>query len=250
VVHIGVVASLPLGAALAAAMIGWARHARRSRVAAYVERAGDAMREGTALLYGRVGGLEPDEAALALEVPAEGTSSALWRASARPFELTLPSGASVRVEPEEGQWSLDTTFVPTSDWGSAVYATEIRAGASVYVYGTLRREIDARSAGLGYRDAARAWVVRAAPREGLRVSTEDVIARHAARARFHARWARRLGAAGAALGAFTAITWARPVGAVAVLLVLVLVPALLYAYWEAAEDSAPWLERDVTSPRR
>src|SRR5262249_30581410 len=150
------IAALALGGVLAAALLGWIHHARRSRLAAYVARPDAPIQEGTALLRGVVDVGEderdpsaaPAEPVLIIEAPP-GAPASSWRALARAFRLKLPSGLTLRVEPEEGRWSLDTTFVSEDRPDGPVYVTQIHPGDSVYVFGSMRREIDARSAGRG-----------------------------------------------------------------------------------------------------
>jgi len=226
---------------------GWIHHLRRSRVARYVDRRDVQIHEGPALLRGVVeaGEDDPNEPVLTVEAPAPGASDTTWRSSGRSFLLRMPSGATLRVEPDEGRWFLDTTFVPTRREGGPAYVAEVRPGDVVYISGDVRRELDAREAGRGYRDAARAWVVRAGKRGGLRLCSSEIVASHLTRAGFHGRWA-----AGIAFALFAVTGWlALQVRQEPTFGALVLVPAVaawvVYGYWSAAEDSAPWMTRQV-----
>ncbi len=169
------------------------------------------------------------------------------RTYARPFALRLPSGAAIRVEPAEGQWSLDTTFVPVPRDGRTVYGAVVATGDVVYVAGQVGREIDPGIAGTGYRDVARSWVIRGE----LAFSSAGVVAAHAGRARFHGRWAAGLAAllmaaqANAAGPASTSGVGTHGSGD-GVALVVVLLGMLGVLYWAHAEATAPWVKRAVT----
>jgi hypothetical protein len=165
------------------------------------------------------------------------------RLRARPFTLALTSGTKVRVEPEEGRWSLDTTFVPVLKGGRTVYSAKVMPGDVIYVRGALHRDTDPRAAGTGYRDAARAWVMRG----DLTFSSATVIAAHAARASFHASWAMGLGAVGAAYHFLLWLVSGPTAGLTAGpgLLALLAVAGVAMAYWRRAEATTPWLPRKV-----
>lgn len=262
----GFAGALPLGA-IAAALGLAAHHRRRSRIAAYALDPGAPVVEGPALLRGWV---EDDEGAppgptLAVEVAPSGSGASpktAWRVRARGFGLRLPGGQTLRVEPEEdgARIRIDQTFHPTwqTGEGALAYTTEIHAGDLVHLEGEVRREIDTRSTGRGYRDAATAWVVRAPAGGALGVVSERMIALHAQRARFHIRWALGLGGAVAALhlgllaSFHAALRALGPAAAVAKLDSMsavhtaALAVVLVFAYHLSAEGSRPWLDRAVT----
>ncbi|WP_437606731.1 hypothetical protein WMF20_38155 [Sorangium sp. So ce834] len=261
------VAGVALGTAVAIAIRRCLHHQRRSQVAAYARSPSappEAMREGFALLRGEVGA---EDAALNDAVIAVEIAPGAWRTRARAFSLRLPSGAAVRVEPVCGRLNLDTTFVPASRDGVPVYVSEVRPGDAIYIAGSMRREIDPSAAGKGYRDAARAWVLRAPTYGNLSVSSETVIAHHARRARFHRAWALALGASLAALhlGLFRAfhasvlgdlgladgigIDPAGGIGVGPAALALFFVGAAALAYRTLAELTSPWTELRVERPR-
>lgn len=256
----GVAGALPL-AALAAALGLAAHHRRRSRIAAYALDPGARVTEGPALLQGWVEDDEgaPPGPAIAVEVePGRGGTGAAWRVRARGFGLRLPSGQVLRVEPEEdgARVRVEQTFQPTQRGGARAYATEIHAGELVHLAGEVRREIDARSSGRGYRDAAMAWVVRAPAGGALAFVSERMVALHARRAIYHLRWAVGLGAAlavnalflrgfhAAVLsgGAAAAARWA---GGGSLLIAALLGLGLPLVYRAAADGSRPWLDRSV-----
>jgi hypothetical protein len=248
------VAALGLGGMLALALGLSLHHVRRSRLPAYARRASAAVTEGPALLGGVV---EADDdgstgPVLSIDFPAPPVQGR--RTRARPFALRLPSGASIRVEPAEGRWSLDSTFVPTERDGQTVYVALVEPGQFVYVAGTVGREIDPGVAGNGYRDVARTWVMRG----DVDFSSAGVVARHAARARFHGQWAIGLAALQTALHACAleqvpAELWSRdrvaPPGTGAGLAVgvqvVVMVAVVGLAYWFRAEATTPWVRREV-----
>jgi len=202
---------------------------------------------------------------LAVEVAPSGSGASpktAWRVRARGFGLRLPGGQTLRVEPEEdgARIRIDQTFHPTwqTGEGALAYTTEIHAGDLVHLEGEVRREIDTRSTGRGYRDAATAWVVRAPAGGALGVVSERMIALHAQRARFHIRWALGLGGAVAALhlgllaSFHAALRALGPAAAVAKLDSMsavhtaALAVVLVFAYHLSAEGSRPWLDRAVT----
>jgi hypothetical protein len=241
-----------------------ARSCRETRGALAGATSPSGAREGgPALLAGVVEQAEEDLPGPVLLVrvpapPARGLSR--W---ARPFTLALPSGAKVRIEPEHGRWSLDTTFVPVGAVNAGDtpaplgeetgYAAQVEPGDAVCVSGALHRDNDPRAAGRGYRDAARAWVMRG----DLTFSSATVIAAHADRAAFHRRWATALGALGVV---FHLLLWSatdpsssvssdtgqdgghpHAPAALAVLAVL----GVAVAYWLRAQATTPWLRRTV-----
>jgi hypothetical protein len=247
------VAGLGLGGMCGLAAGLYVHHARRSRVAAYALAGGShrPMDDGPALLGGVVEARDDEELGPIVWSDVEVARPRLDDApsargsdmGARPFTLRLPSGAAVRVEPEEGRWSLDTTFVPVERGGRTVYTASIRSGDELYVHGFLQRENDRRAAGRGYRDAARASVLRGE----LAFCSAAVVAAHAARARFHGRWASLLALAFAGM---TAALWqaTRPGASVdirASLLAVHAVAGLAIAYWVRADATAPWVRRRV-----
>ncbi|WP_437587328.1 hypothetical protein [Sorangium sp. So ce1000] len=261
------VAGVVLGVAVAIAIERSLHHQRRSQIAAYARSPSaspGAMREGFALLRGEVSAEDaaPGEAVIAVEIPLGGQGSAApgaWQTRARAFSLRLPSGAAVRVEPTGGRLNLDTTFVPTRRDGVPVYMAEVRPGDTIYIAGSVRREIDASAAGAGYRGAARAWVLRAPTYGNLSVASETVIAHHARRARFHRAWALALGGALAALhlGLFRAfhasvlgaVGPASGIGIGPAALALFFVGAAALSYRTLAEQTSPWIELRVDRSR-
>ncbi len=241
-----------VGGLWAVAIALFAHHARRSRVARFAVGRGSAVTEGPVLLGGVV--TIPDDeprpqagGAPVLQVTA-GTARDV-RADAVPFNLALPSGFAVRVEPEPGRWSLDTTFIAEQREEGTVYEAAVRPGEIVYVRGTLARERDPRAAGHGYRDIARAWVLRG----DLSFHAAAVIEAHAARAAFHRSWAVTLGVA---FTVVNVVLWSSPrlpiVGARAALLSALALAVLGAAYWTRAEATRQWVHRTVralTAPR-
>jgi hypothetical protein len=248
------IAGLGLGGLLGLALGLWLHHARRSRTPEYAERPSATIVEGPALLGGVVETDDDDlpSPVLAVNLPAS-TPGDLYAPTAppyaRPFALRLPSGALIRVLPEEGRWSLDTTFVAAEHAGRAVYVAQIMPGAVVYVAGAVCREIDHRVAGKSYRDVARSWAVRAPEHRDLAFLSAAMVALHAERARFHRAWALGLGAAAAGLhgGQFGSLhVWASAgLGREASTLAVVVVLVLGLLYWLQAEATAPWVRRDV-----
>jgi hypothetical protein len=259
------IAALSAGVALAA----W--HRRRSRIAAYALDPGAPITEGPALLRGHVEAEEgaPPGPVLEVEVasgaPPGGGGAPAWRVRARSFSLRLPAGAVVRVEPGEDaeRLAMDQTFRRTSRDGEVAYAAAVHAGELVHLEGAVRREIDPRASGRGYRDAAQAWVLRAPARGRLRLVSEDVIALHARRARFHLGWSIALGVGLAGLHGvvlrevharlFDAVLGASApagrifLGAGEAALALAIGFGLPFAYRIAAEQTRPWLERRVAA---
>ncbi|WP_437903904.1 hypothetical protein WME95_36205 [Sorangium sp. So ce327] len=261
------VAGVVLGVAVAIAIGRCHHHRRRSQIAAYARSPSaspGAIREGFALLRGEVSAEDaaPGDAVIAVEIPCGGQAGAApsaWQTRARAFSLRLASGATVRVEPASGRLSLDTTFVPTRRGGAPAYVSEVRPGDTIYIAGSVRREIDASAAGKGYRDAARAWVLRAPAHGSLCVASETVVAHHAQRARFHRSWALALGGALAALhlGLFRAFhaSMLGPVesgGSIDIgpaALALFFVGAAALTYRTLAEQTSPWIELRVDRSR-
>jgi hypothetical protein len=250
-------ATAALGAALAGALMRAARHRARSRLATFAVDPSAPLAEGRALVRGHV---EEDEGSpagpvLAVEIAPGGA----WRVRAQPFGLRLIGGALLRVEPDEepARLRVDQTFHPAARGDARVYATEVRAGETIHIEGEIRREIDPRATGKGYRDAAAAWFLRAPASGGLRLISAAVLDLHARRARFHLAWAAALGAAllavhlgvlrasGVALVTQGAAAAAARLGAADVLLSLLLALGLSFAYAAAAERSRPWIELDV-----
>lgn len=236
-------AGLGLGGMLGLALGLYVHHARRSRVAAFSINPFGTMEEGPALLGGtvEVGDDEPPSPVLSVSVPrppAQGQQT-----YARSFTLALPSGATLRVEPEEGRWSLDTTFLPTAHDGQTVYQAVVDPGDVVYVQGSLHREIDPRAAGKSYRDVARRWVLRGE----LSFCSAAVIAAHAQRAAFHRDWALGLGALFALVhGAiFLASDPSSGLGAGSAILAIAFVAGVALRYHARAVATAPWIKRKV-----
>lgn len=259
------VAGLMPTIALAAALGRALHHLRISRVARFADEPGaaasasigmtrrplrghPAIREGFALLRGTV--IDEDDAppgpALRVDFPVlapewPGDQRAPPCAEARPFSLRLASGAVVRVDPEPGRWTLDTTFHTVLSGTEARYEATIDAGDEVYVAGQVQREIDPRATGKGYRDAAQAWIVRAPARGELTFSSASVIAKHARRVRFHAAWALALAAVG---------VWAEQhviAHAHGIVLALIAGIGALAMYELYADATEPWLVRKPQS---
>ncbi|WP_437276396.1 hypothetical protein WME90_34825 [Sorangium sp. So ce375] len=261
------VAGVVLGGAVAIAIGRCLHHRRRSQIAAYARSPSaspGAIREGFALLRGEVGAEDaaPGDAVIAVEIPCgvqAGATLGAWQTRSRAFSLRLPSGAAVRVEPASGRLSLDTTFVPARRGGAPAYVSEVRPGDTIYIAGSVRRELDASAAGKGYRDAAQAWVLRAPTYGSLCVASETVIAHHARRARFHRAWALALGGALAALhlGPFRAfhasvLGAVEPAGGIDIgsaALALFFVGAAALCYRTLAEQTSPWTELRVERSR-
>jgi hypothetical protein len=221
-------------------------HARASRVARYARGSraeGHPIEEGTALLGGIVESADDEPSAPVLSVGVSALPASGRRSWARPFTLGLRSGAKVRVEPEEGRWSLDTTFFPVLRAGQTVYTALVEPGDVIYVRGSLHREHDRRAAGKGYRDAARAWVMRGE----LAFCSAAVLAAHAARAAFHRAWAVALGVLFATLhlGLWSVTDAASSLDAAPVVLAVLAVLGAGSAYRIHAESTRPWLRRKV-----
>jgi hypothetical protein len=218
-------------------------HARASRVARYALGDRYPIEEGPALLGGIVESGEDEPTTPVLSVGVSAPPGSGQRSWARPFTLALRSGAKVRVEPEEGRWSLDTTFVPISRSGRTVYAALVEPGDVVYVRGSMFRENDRRAAGKGYRDAARAWVMRG----DLAFCSAAVIAAHAARAAFHRAWAVGLGVLFATLhvGLLSVTDPSSSLDVAPVALAVLALLAAGSAYRIHAESTRPWLKRKV-----
>jgi hypothetical protein len=251
------VAVLGLGGLLAVALGLALHHTRRSRLPGYARsrRAAAAVTEGPALLGGVVEAGDDDAPVLSVDTFTSAEPGRRTRvrrlAQARPFSLRLPSGAAVRVEPAEGQWSLDTTFVPAARDGHMVYVALVEPGQVVYVSGAVRREVDPAVAGTGYRDVARTAVLRGE----LAFFSATVIAAHAARARFHARWAAGLAAGLTALNA-ASVRWAHAALTHPIvkrdaddgtMLMVALVAGVGLAYWLRSEATTPWVRRVVVA---
>lgn len=242
------IAGLGLGGMWGLALGLYAHHARCCRVARGVVGRnprgwGSPLEEGPALVGGAVelAEDEPPSPVLSVGVPAPpAKGQRLW---ARPFTLALGSGAKVRVEPEEGRWSLDTTFVPVEHEGERAYVAVVEPGDELYVRGSLHRDTDPRAAGRGYRDVARAWVMRG----DLMFSSKGVIAAHADRAAFHRTWAMGLGAlfAGLHLAMWSAAASSASFGPGTGLSAVLAVLGVGLAYQRRAEVTAPWLRRKV-----
>ena len=236
-------AALGLGAMTGLAVGLHVYHRRRSRLAGFAVRPSLSIEEGPALLGGTVhtAADESSGPVLAIDVPARPARGQQMRA--RPFTLVLPSGAKIGVEVEEGRWSLDTTFVPTGRHGHTVYEGIVEPGDVIYVRGSLRREMDPRAAGKGYRDVARRWVLRG----DLAFCSAAVIAAHIDRAAFHRGWALTLGALFATvhLGLWAATQPPSRLGLGTALLTVLLVLGVGIAYRLRAETTAPWLKRTV-----
>jgi hypothetical protein len=226
-----------------------ARSCRETRGALTGATSPSGAREGgPALLAGVVEQIDDDPPGPVLLVRVSALSSrggpSRW---ARPFTLALSTGDKVRVEPEEGRWSLDTTFVPVAQGEATGYAAQVEPGDAVFVSGALHRDTDPRAAGRGYRDAARAWVMRGE----LTFSSVEVIAAHRGRAAFHRRWAVALSALGVA---FHLLLWSatdpssgvsHDTGAFSGALAVLAVLGVGIAYWLRAEATTPWLRRTV-----
>jgi hypothetical protein len=247
------VTGLGLGGLWALALGLWAHHAGRARVARFARsaRAGASradVREGAALLGGVVTvgedlGARHAAAAPALRV-AHGAPPARGQyVEATPFVIAMPSGVAIRVEPEPGRWSLDATFVAADGAHGTVYEAVVRPGDELYVRGTLQREHDPRVAGRGYRDLARAWVLRG----DLAFCSAAVVKAHAARAAFHRGWALTLGVAFAGLSGLLASAHARPAasGARGGVVAVIALGILGAAYAARAEATTPWVRRKV-----
>jgi hypothetical protein len=161
-------------------------HARRSRLAGFALRPAAKPEEGPALLGGVVESGTDDEPGPA---PPAG-----WRSKrAPPFTLVLQSGARVRIEPDEGRWSLAATFGPDrrhDEDADTVPAPDVHAGDTLYVRGPLRREMTPGVPGKGYREASTGWVMRG----DLTFCSPAVIAAHARLAAIHRSWALRFAA--------------------------------------------------------
>jgi hypothetical protein len=239
------VAGLGLGGMWGLATGLYVHHARRSRVSRRVADVGPSARgaeEDEALLGGVVESPDDDKQGPVLWTSVSAAPGRGKLLGGRPFMLALGSGAKVRVEPEDAHWSLDTTFVPLDRGGHTVYSAVVRPGDEIFVRGALRREHDRLTAGRGYRDAARTWVMRGQ----LAFFSAAVVASHAARAAFHGMWA-------LVIGVFFflhhALMWEisradRPPVRIG-LLTVPLVVALGIAYWLRTEATAPWLQRKV-----
>jgi hypothetical protein len=120
-------------------------------------------------------------------------------------------------------------------------------GDTVVLGGDVRREIDRRATGHGYRDAAIGWVLRAPAGGALRLVSTSVMAVHAARARFHGKWALGLSSALAiGVGLCAAPRPAlRTLGVTGYGLAVIAGFLLALAYRHAADTSRPWDDRPV-----
>jgi hypothetical protein len=245
-------AGLVPGLSLAMALRRALHHHRASRVARFARDPSAAIREGFALLHGTV--IDDDDAppgpVLLLNMPAESPSwRPEWRtpprSEARPFSLRLASGAVVRVEPEAGRWTIDIVFVPVLAGDEPRYEAAVHADSEVYVAGQMRREIDPRATGKGYRDAAQAWILRAPARSDLAFSAAPVVTQHARRARFHAAWSLAL----AALTTWSVIHFlagahvsdSATIAALAITMVAGIVALAIYEF--TVESTEPWVVR-------
>jgi hypothetical protein len=236
-------AGLGLGGMLGLAFGLYVHHARRARVPRFALDPGIPFEEGPALLGGTVQSTEDEDpgAVLAVEVPAPPARG--QRRHGRPFTLVLPFGREIGVVPEEGRWSLDTTFVPALRQEQPTYQASVHPGDVVYVRGSLRREVDPRAAGKSYRDVARRWVLRG----DLDFSSAAMIAAHGRRAAFHGGWAQALAALFATvhLGLWSAAQPSSSLGSGSGLLALLLVVGVGVRYWLRSEETALWLPRKV-----
>ncbi|UQA57284.1 hypothetical protein [Polyangium aurulentum] len=254
--------SASLGISLFTALGLSMHHRRRARVARYARDPGARIREGGALVAGTVD--EDDEGppgpVLTVELLPHKAGLAP-RVRCRPFNLRLPSGLCLRVEPEAdaARIAIDQTYQRVE---GDRYAAEIRPGDRVFLAGDVRREIDRRATGRGYRDAAMGWVLRAPSSGALHLVSTAMMTLHAARARFHATWALWLGIALAALhlgplrAVDAALLWdgpaaaARALGLAGYCLALLAGIALPFAYRQAAHASRAWEEHRVRHSRR
>jgi hypothetical protein len=96
----------------------------------------------------------------------------------RPFYIETASGERVRVEPDEETKLIDDLELAGTDGQSRFKAAELVTGEVVYAVGELVEARD-RAAGGGYRDAAKALVLRKPSDGHLLLSTHRLGVEHA-----------------------------------------------------------------------
>jgi len=208
------IAWLGSGGMLGLAVGLYLHHARRSRLSGFALQPSASPEEGPALLRGLVERAEDDQAS-----PQERQSM-----HTRPFILVLRSGARVRVEPEEGKWSIDATVGGAGHDADVYPEGIIGPGNVVYIRGTLKRE-----------DAPGKWVMRG----DLSFCSEAVIVALVHRAAFHRAW-------GLGLAALFALVYlVRPLGMKLphALVALLVVIAAGVAYRVHAKATSPRFQR-------
>jgi hypothetical protein len=113
------------------------------------------------------------------------------RVIAEPFELRLPSGELLPVEPDQRVFLVDKLDqVVATDPSKRTRAAELTDGEVVYAVGDIAEgAIDPSGSFEGYREAPKRKKVLRAPKGGrLLLASEPLGARYWARVRFHIRW--------------------------------------------------------------
>jgi hypothetical protein len=110
--------------------------------------------------------------------------------AARPFYLNLSTGGSLRVEPNDAIFlvdSLDLAERPSLQ--TRVRVARLDGGEAATVTGILRRGWDPRAASAGYRASGEALVLVPPRGERMLASVEPLEERHLHRARAHGKYA-------------------------------------------------------------
>jgi hypothetical protein len=152
---------------------------------------------GPTVVFGPVELAEDQTVAGRVEVDQDGTeheSSGSWstkwtetnrRVTMRPFYLRRRD-ERVRVEPGDRAFLVDDMDgMILVDATHRTRFAELSPGEEVFAVGTLELEHDPESPAGGYREASRAWVLRARPGEDLLLSSEPLDQRYRRRAAKH-----------------------------------------------------------------